>query len=154
MAIMEIATAQLILEYGAKAGRFISDRINADEDKRQAFIQGIDDKLGITEITKKIFGDSLEEMLIDAKKLKKLEFISTSKGYISLRIEPSLTYEQKKELLKAELAENLERLNQADLTSIELMNQSRMSLKKWIKKYTLVLHPSDEDISKVLNFRT
>jgi hypothetical protein len=150
---VEVILTSLVTEYGSKVGRFIWDKINSDESKKQKFIEGLDNKLGISDILKQIFGNEVNELLQKAKKTKKIQFTSNFNSYISLNIKDDDSLDTKINLLKAELAENLERLNQNNDENKDIMNDARMIFDNWSKKYVTTLNPTDEQIEQLAKLR-
>jgi len=140
----------LVLKYGPMIGRFLWDKVNADQDNRIEILKEFNKKRGIEETLFKIYGSMFSQMLKEAKETKRLNFQSRITEYIDLQINKNLSFEQKIDLLKVELAENLERLEQNNPD--EMINNAKTIFAKWSKKYAKVLNPSDEDIKKLADY--
>ncbi|MCX6075848.1 MAG: hypothetical protein NTW78_03075 [Campylobacterales bacterium] len=148
---MGIATilGPLAVEYGPKMARYLSDKISADSQRKETFAQGMVEGVGLPEILKKIFGEKLQDLLTEAKHVKKMKYESHFRHYISLKIDENLADYMKNDLLKAELAENLERLSTEDLERVEMINRSRSILNKWMKKFVEIKNPDEEALKKL-----
>lgn len=129
----------LVKEYGPKVGRIINEKLHKDENHVKQFLKNINNGLGVTEILKKIFGHKLESIISDAQKAKKVEYETKFTDYISLPIDGELSKAIRNDLLKAELAENLERLS--DTESDEKINQARMIVNQWIRRFIEIRYP-------------
>ena len=139
--------ASLAKEYGPKVGRFIGDQINKDKDKTKVFLSDIAAGLGASDSLKKIFGDELPKLLEKAKKAKKIQYESNCNQYIALDIDKNLSIDKQNDLLKAELAENLERLNASNTD--EQINNARMITNQWMRKFVQVKNPDNNTIQKL-----
>lgn len=145
---ISVLLGTLAMELGPKAARFIGDKLNSKEEQRDQYLKYINEGLGVTESLKKIYGDQLDEFLKEAKKNKKIQYESVCKDYISIEINRDLPIDKINNLLKIELAENLERLNIIDNQN-DMMNEARGIVNKWLQKYVSVKHIEDDEKKKI-----
>lgn len=155
MTMTAIATtvAGLVKEYGPTAGRYLGDKINSDENKRQAFFEGIARNESIKAIVERIFADKFDSIMQEAKKIRKIRYESNSTKYISLPIDKSLSKNEINDLLKAELSENLERLEIEITDKVEFMNKASLIVTTWMKKFVELKNPDEQTIKKLKVFQ-
>lgn len=142
----------IAIQYGAKAASYLADKINKDEKKTEIFLSHMAQGTGVTDALKKVFGDEFQNIIEEAKKVKKIQFESKSSGYISLEIDTNLSLDLQNKLLKLELRNNLERLQANDLD--EQLNDARMITKEWIRKFVQTRYPDgniDQSMIKKIN---
>lgn len=151
MTMTAIATtvARLVKEYGPTAGRYLGDKINSDENKRQAFLEGIVKNESVNSIVKRIFEDKFDSIIQEAKKTKKIRYESHSTEYISLPINKSSSKNEINDLLKAELSENLERLEIGITDKVEFMNKASFIVTTWMKKFVELKNPDEQTMKKM-----
>ena len=151
MAMSAIATtvAGLVKEYGPTAGRYLGDKINSNVNKQKAFLEGIVKNESVNSIVKRIFEDKFDSIMQEAKKTKKIRYESHSTEYISLPINKSSSKNEINDLLKAELSENLERLESETTDKVEFMNKASLIVTTWIKKFVELKNPEEQTIKKL-----
>lgn len=137
----------LVKEYGPKVGRVLNEQLQKNQTNLKQVLKDMGEGMGVTDALKNVFKDKFETMIADAQKTKKLQYETGWNQYISLDIDKNLPTSFQNDLLKAELAENLERLDLKE--SNEVMNNARSIVNQWLKKYVQVKNPDHETLKKI-----
>ena len=142
-----VLLGSLVKEYGPKVGRVLNEQLQKNQTNLKQILKDLGEGMGVTDALKNVFKDKFETMIADAQKTKKLQYETGWTQYISLDIDKNLPTSFQNDLLKAELAENLERLDLKE--SNEVMNNARSIVNQWLKKYVQIKNPDHETLKKI-----